>query len=58
MKRLHRSFLYKAGQNVTVTSFFSFLCWLNVTVTSFLMFENPWLFPFLRSKQTTEDGRL
>jgi hypothetical protein len=31
----------KQVQNVTVTSFFSFLCWLNVTVTSFLMFDVP-----------------
>jgi hypothetical protein len=58
MKRLHRSFLYKVDQNETVTSFFPFLSWLNGTVTSFLLFENPEPFPFLRSKQITEGGRL
>jgi hypothetical protein len=51
MNRLHSFFLYKVGQNVTFTSLFMFLSWLNGTVTSFLMFGNHWSFPFLRSKK-------
>jgi hypothetical protein len=58
MKRLHRSFLYKVGQNVTVTSFILFLSLLNGTVTSFLMFENFCSFSLLRYKKITEGGRL
>jgi hypothetical protein len=58
MKRLHRSFLYKVEQNEMVTSFFPFLSWLNGMVTSFLLFENPEPFPFHRSEQITEGGRL